>query len=78
MSRAQKAVVGTIVAVAVLGVLIGIYFASGGKGGSEAETAAPRERGETRFLCAAARRCAASARQEKNSVQTLDLMVCFI
>ena len=41
MSRAQKAVVGTIVAVAVLGVLIGIYFASGGKGGS----------GERRAFC---------------------------
>lgn len=67
MSRAKKAVVGTIVAVAVLGVLIGIYFASGGKGGSEAGTAAPRERGETRFPCAAAR---AGARQVRGRRKT--------
>lgn len=67
MSRAKKAVVGTIVAVAVLGVLIGIYFASGGKGGSEAGTAAPRERGEARFPCAAARRCAAGEKQRSNA-----------
>lgn len=49
MSRAQKAVVGTIVAVAVLGVLIGIYFAICAAGKAEAKPERPRRgRGERR------------------------------
>lgn len=76
MSRAKKAVVGTIVAVAVLGVLIGIYFAICAAGKAEAKLERPRRgSGERRAFRVPPH---AGARQEKNSVQTLDLTVYFI